>query len=333
MNEERKSKDTDVIGELIRQAGRRENPSQEEFDRVFAAATAALDHKLRRRRRRFAFMGIAATLILGLAVGIVVSNLPKTATQSLAAVDRIVGPADFAVSGNSNWLALPDDNPHLPAGSRLRTGPASRIGLLMNNGVSLRLAEATIVQFVAPGHIDLVDGKIYADAGAASGERDGVKRIIVDTGAGTTWDVGTQFEVLYVDDLYRLRVREGQVHLEQPSRSLSSEAGEQLSIDAAQTVRRDRIAKDDADWLWAESVAPDPIIDTRPVTALLDWVSRQTGRDVAFTSFEVEIQAATTILHGSVQFLEPLEALETMLATTDLDYTLLEDGTILIDAK
>jgi hypothetical protein len=37
-----------------------------------------------------------------------------------------------------------------------------------------------------------------------------------------------------------------------------------------------------------------------------------------------------TILHGSVRGLQPFEALQAMLATTDLQYEQLPDGTILI---
>jgi len=300
---------------------------------VFAAAATALDDKLKRRRKRFVLTGIAATVMIGMTVGLVVSNRPAVPTLPLAAIDRVVGPAEYADTGTPNWRGLPEEGTELTADTSVRTGPGSRLGLLMTNGVSLRLAEATVVRFIAPGRIELVSGRIYADAGQGEAAQQLAQRIVIETGAGTTWDVGTQFELLYIDELYRLRVREGRVQLRQSSRELSSEAGEQLSIDAEQHVRRGRIAKDDPDWLWTESVAPDPAVDARPVTALLIWVSRQTGREVAYARPELELQAATTMLYGRVRFVEPLEALDTMLATTDFNYTLLEDGTILIDAK
>ena len=217
---------------------------------------------------------------------------------------------------------------------RIRTGPGGRAGLIMDNGVSLRLAETTEVVFVEPGHIELIAGKAYADAVAGGGEtRTGNPRIIVETPAGKTWDVGTQFEVTYVQGIYRLRVREGEVSLTQASRELRSQAGEQLTIDRSSQVRRERIARDDPEWKWTESVAPDPVIDARPVSAFLEWVSRQTGRKITYTTLDLELRAETTILYGSVHGIEPLEALDTMLATTDFDYTLLDDGTILIDSR
>jgi len=328
----------DVVGELIRQAGRRENPTGEEYERVFSAVSDALHVKLRKRRRRFVAAGLAAALVVGVAVAMLVAPLvtrwPVAPTPALATLDRVVGPAEYLGTDGSGWGDLPDEGADVVAGARIRTGPGSRLGVLMANGVSLRLAASTEVRFAGPGRVELVDGKVYADAAidVADTASSATRRIEVETPAGTTWDVGTQFEVRYSDDLYRLRVREGRVNLRQDDREFESLAGEQLMVDAARNVQRDRIAKDDEEWRWTETVAPDPSIDARPVSALLRWVSRQTGRDVEFARPGLQLKAETTMLYGSVHFVEPLEALETMLATTDFDYTLLEDGTILVDS-
>ena len=64
MNDERNESDTDVVGELIRRAGRRENPSDDDYARVFAAASAArLDGVIRRSFRtwipRYYFLRLA----------------------------------------------------------------------------------------------------------------------------------------------------------------------------------------------------------------------------------------------------------------------------------
>ena len=70
-----------------------------------------------------------------------------------------------------------------------------------------------------------------------------------------------------------------------------------------------------------------------PLTVLLEWVARETGRVIQFDKPEIERKAGTTILHGNIRHLAPLEALEVMLATTDLEYALPDDGTILIRLK
>jgi ferric-dicitrate binding protein FerR (iron transport regulator) len=327
-------RDADFVGELIRRAGRRENPTAAETERVFAAASAALERKIRKRRRRFVTLGLAAAVVVGMAVTGIVANLPTAPTAPLARLDRVIGPAQVADDDAAGWQPVTDPGTTLDAGVRLRTGPATRLGVLMDNGVSLRLAEATEVRFAAPRRVELVAGKIYADAGPGSPDAPGREpRIVVATGADETRDVGTQFEVMYAGGVYRLRVREGRVNLTRESLELTGRAGEQVTIDASRQVRRERIARDDPEWRWAESVAPDPIVDMRSVGALLEWVSRETGRNVEYARPELELKARATMLYGSVHFLEPLEALDTMLATTDFAYTLLEDGTILIDTR
>lgn len=336
MGDDRQRDSTDPIGELIRQAGRREHPTKDEYDRVFAAATSVFQAKTGRHNRRLMLRSIAAVVLVGIATTVLVTNLPRSSRQPMAAIDRMVGPAEVW-RNDEIWTALTGESFPLFAANRIHTGPGSRLGVRMANGVSLRLAESTDIEFAAPGRIRLLSGKIYADAGehlpVEGAPESRARRIMVETAAGLTWDIGTQFEVQYANGIYRLRVREGQVNLQQESRELQGVAGEQLTIDAAQEVRRDMIASDDPEWRWAEAVAPNPAFDSRPVSELLSWVSRETGRAIVFARPGLEFEAATTLLFGRVFHLEPLEALDVMLATTDFKYTLLEDGSILIDSK
>jgi hypothetical protein len=61
-----------------------------------------------------------------------------------------------------------------------------------------------------------------------------------------------------------------------------------------------------------------PDMDGQPASALIAWVARETGRNLRYATPQVEQRAATVILHGEIRHLAPLEALEAMLATTDL---------------
>ena len=63
---------------------------------------------------------------------------------------------------------------------------------------------------------------------------------------------------------------------------------------------------------------------------LLNWVACETGKRVIFEAPGVRLKVSNTILHGSVRNLPPLEALDVMLATTDMDYILLDSSVILI---
>ena len=320
----------DMLAELIRTAGRREEPPAEDAERVFAAATAVLDAKIKHRRRRVLMGSVAAGIALTVSILTVVNNRPPQPTIPLAIMERVIGEAELRATEADQWSTLRDEDKPLYGASQLRTGRGSRVGVRLANGGSLRLAESTVVTLNAAEKIHLYAGKIYIDSGAGPSNR---SQIQVITAAGTARDIGTQFEIQYVDDAYRLRVREGQVRLQGDSGQFNSLAGDQLSIESSGDIRHARIASDDPEWQWVQSIAPAPDIDEQPVTVLLDWVARETGRQVRFEQPMLEVNASSTILHGNIRNLSPLEALEVMLATTDFESVIMDDGTILIRSR
>jgi ferric-dicitrate binding protein FerR (iron transport regulator) len=230
-------------------------------------------------------------------------------------------------ASHEEWVSVHDRLLSLHDGAHVRTGSNGRAGILLDHGASMRLAEHTEIVFDGPARIRLVAGRVYLDSG---GSTVGASPIEIETPAGVASDVGTQFEVSYVDTLYRVRVREGRVHIQRGPGAIETAAGEEVSIDAAGRVSRGRIAPDHEDWRWVESLSPAPDLEGQPVSVLLAWIARETGRTVRFETPEVERKARTTILYGEIHALAPLEALEVMLRTTDLAHTVLDDGTIVI---
>ncbi|HEY4645474.1 MAG TPA: FecR domain-containing protein [Steroidobacteraceae bacterium] len=322
--------DMDTVARLIHTAGRRAEPPAEAFEQTLASATDAWRAKVHQRRQRNLFVGLAASLVVAGSVAFLVANLPPESVPSVARADRLIGTVEIRSDANGGWSTLRDETMQLAAGSHLRTHAGSRAGIVLDTGVSVRLADATNVVLESGSSLRLVTGRVYLDTGETGHV---ARRIQVVTAAGTARDVGTQFEVLYRGEAYRLRVRDGRVLLSRDAGDFTGGAGDQLTIDASGGLERTRIAQDDAEWQWVESVAPAPDIDEKPLSVLLEWVARETGRAVAFDKPEVERKASTTILHGSIRNLTPLEALSVMLATTDLEYVLPDDGTILIRLK
>ena len=53
----------------------------------------------------------------------------------------------------------------------------------------------------------------------------------------------------------------------------------------------------------------------RSTVGLLAWVARETGKTIRFEKPELERKVQTTILHGNIRLLTPLDALGVMLAT------------------
>ena len=323
--------ETHPIGELIRAAGRREEPPQQDYDRVFAATERAFHAMVQRRRRRRISYGLAASLLVAVVLlAAVIGTRQQPMPIQVAVTETLRGTAAVRATEQSGWTSLPGNDSPLMSASQLRTGRGSRIGILLANGVSVRLDELSKIELESVSRIHLTSGTVYVDSGR---DRFTIQPIEIVTQQGTASDIGTQFEVRYVDDVLRLRVREGRVRLQREANQISSSQGDQLSIDPDGQIVWAQIASDDPEWNWVETVAPAPNIDGEPVTVLLDWVSRETGRKIKFANPAVRVTADSTILHGNVRNLTPMEALVTMLSTTDLEFSLDEPGAIMISTR
>jgi ferric-dicitrate binding protein FerR (iron transport regulator) len=318
----------DVAVRLIRTAGRREQPPPEAYERALRAATAAWQSKTRRRRQGRFSLWLAAGIAAISAVALFDRYLDVQAPIRAGEVSRAVGPVEWRAAEGEGWRAVLQGK-SLSAGGTLRTREGWA-AISLASGVTLRVAQASEVRLQAPSRIHVVEGVVYVDTHASTAS---ARRIEVVTDVGTAWDVGTQFEVLYRNATWRLRVREGRVTVERGEREFNGNAGDQLLLTRDGELQRTRVPLYGSEWAWVEQLASIPFIDQRPLTDLLDWVARETGRPVRFESPDVKQAAARTVLHGSLRDLPPLDALRTVLATTDLDYELPNDGTILITVR
>lgn len=319
-------RDTDVLGRIIRAAGRREPAPGETRERVFAAASAALDAKLGARRRQLTWRGAAAAAVVLIAVGVGYTTLQRGPGITVALSDQFIGEATFRTHDDEQWATMVRDR-RLPAGSEIRTGSGGRVGLLLARGASLRLDEMTEVRLVGPTRVELMAGTVYVDSRIAG---DAVEIV---TPVAVTRDIGTQFEVRFRDMEHRVRVREGAVLMRLGDQEYRGGAGEQLLVSPAGDVQRAAVAIDDPSWEWVQLVVRTPEIEDRPLSELLDWVARETGRTVHYESPAVLALTRTTILHGSIRNLAPLPAVRMVLATTDLDLVILDDGSLLVKSR
>jgi ferric-dicitrate binding protein FerR (iron transport regulator) len=325
-NEQRPDREPDAMGELIRAAGRREDPPESAYRKVFGAAHSAFRAKASERSRRHAFVWAAAASVAVAAIVVLMRWDPISLQRPVvASVDRIVGSVEVAYQGG--WRPLGETGGRITRDTRLRTLPGSSAALIIDGGDSLRLAADTELQFDGPRSLRLDRGSVYLDIRASMGT--GVR---IATPAGTVRDLGTQFELRVADSSLRLRVREGRVEIDRAGQQLVGAAGEQLDIDAFGNVARSSIAADSDLWKWAEMLAPAPDIEGRPASELLAWVARETGLALHYSDQAVQQRAASVRLHGNIRHLAPLDALDVMLATTDLDYDLSE-GRIEIRAR
>ena len=316
----------DIVGEIIRAAGKRVTPSAAAMADARAAVTATWERKTRRTRRwqRVQWAAIAATVVVAAVVWI---QFPRTDIGNVATTYKVIGELSIVAADNKPAATRLGDDDAINTGSTLQTGTASFAGLRLGDGSSLRIDEQTRIVLAAAGVIELLSGRIYVDT---YGRVEGSPGVEIRTGRGVFRDIGTQFEVWQTQDTLRLRVRDGSVTFASTTVSALSNAGEEIVVDATGAVSRSRFPPSDPGWNWTLQVAQLPSMANIALDQLLAWVTRESGRDVRFASAAVEGQASLTRLHGRIDRLSPLEALDVMLATTDLSYELLEDGSILI---
>lgn len=322
----------DALARLIRAAGARQVPPSDAAERVYAVAESVWRGTVARRRRRRAAWAVAAGLVLAAAVARLAGDVGDPAPAAMAArTDRVVGDVAALAPGDTVWRPVAGDRAPIPAGTRLRSGTAAGAGLVLTGGTSLRLGASSEILLESASRAHLRSGRVYVDAGPLPGAANPLEIV---TAQGSVSHVGTQFELAYGQEGLRLRVREGRVLLQRGGSATSAAAGgTEIFLGADGTLRRATVAGHGPDWDWVQALAPTPELRDRPLSVLLQWVARETGREVRFARPELRERAGRTTLHGAAESLLPMEAMAAVLATTDLRYELVGEGHILIDER
>lgn len=200
------------------------------------------------------------------------------------------------------------------------------MGLLLSNAESLRIDEQTTIVVQAKDEFQLVHGRVYADTGDFTYRGN---ELVIETPMGSVTDVGTQFSVAAADDSIDVAVREGRVDVDRGSELLVAVAGERLQIHGDDGATIDTLAASDPYWDWATSLAPAFDLENKSLLDFLRWAARETGRELVFETNELRMSAMRTDLHGSVSDFDPLEAVESVLATTNFKYRIEADKIVI----
>jgi ferric-dicitrate binding protein FerR (iron transport regulator) len=309
----------DAVRKLLEGSGKR--PDLPEADLATIREAARADWRARygaRRtpRRRTWWMALAAAAVLA-AIGLVWWARSRPVIGSfVASVER--------VSGTAAW---PVGSP-LAAGSMVATGGErpDRIALRMSGGASVRLDAATQVRLVSATLLELRQGAIYVDTGAAPSRG---AEIAVRAPVGLFRPAGTQFEVRLDGGATKLRVREGSVRLDRGQQSVRAASGEELIVRGGDAVVRQRIEVYGRDWDWVGETAP--MLDIEGVSAreFLGWFGRETGRRVEFADEETASVAGSCALHGSIAHLTVAEAPRVVLSSCGLGHRV-SNGTFVV---
>ena len=268
-----------------------------------------------RRMRRWRLAGLAASVLLA-AVGL-------SAWWHAPAVRAEFGQVVRADAGGLEDRSGLFGRPLLGVSAKLYVGQTIKARgpalIVVGDGGSIRVASGSLFELRDQRTVQLRYGQMYVEfppgvAGAAG--------LVVATSAGTVEHLGTQFEVATLDRNIRVRVREGQVRFVGATVPVIAGAGTELDIGSSGGVARKVIETHGRDWAWAESLAPDFVLDGRHLVDFLHWVARETGRQIDFADERARQVAESTVLHGSVRGMTPLEALTSVVSTTSLRFQL-----------
>jgi len=320
---------TDAVAALVGAAGKRPQPPQDAYEQVFAAAHDAWHGKLRARRARVTTFALAASVAtVAIAAAVVMQLVSRDAQPVVASAGIIQGDVLIRPPGASTWRSLGDLREAIVVGTQLRTTDAGRLALELPGAASLRIDVGTELTLSATTELELSAGTIYIDSGTELLD----SAFTVTTPYGTVRDIGTQFEVSTAPDALRVRVRDGAISLDSDlaTTSILGSAGEQLSIDSSGSVERDFFSPFGSAWEWVETLAGAPDVEGISLMAFLDWVARESGRELRFDAPVTETRVRTVTLHGDASNLSPMEALDVMLSTTDFEFSLRADGAIVI---
>jgi ferric-dicitrate binding protein FerR (iron transport regulator) len=157
-------------------------------------------------------------------------------------------------------------------------------------------------------------GAVYIDSG------NGGAPVIVRTPVGVVRDVGTQFEVGLANGVWRVRVRAGSIRYESGGAQHAAAAGRELLVHPDGSLVTRPAPTYGADWDWVARAGPAFRVEGQTLAAFLDWVSRESGRRIAFADERLRRDSSSTILHGSIDGLTAEEALGVILPACGLTH-------------
>jgi hypothetical protein len=139
------------------------------------------------------------------------------------------------------------------------------------------------------------------------------------TPRGVVTHLGTQYLVRAGRDEVEVAVREGRAQLTTAQSTTVAEAGRWLlHRDAEPAPLAGELAPDDARFAWVTTLPSDFQLEGATLAQFLAWFRRETGL-VPIYSEGVDAGNFTHVqLKGSIDHLDPIEALSYVLATADL---------------
>lgn len=298
-----------AVEALLERAKPRQAPPLDDERIVRDAVHAQWQAVTRKRRvyRRTGQAAIAASVIVATVLAFNTFRITGIAPVEVATIGKVYGPI-YLLGERSELRELPDLT-SIAAGQTIVTGEGAGVGLSWSQGGSLRIDENTRIEFTSADSVRLLSGRIYFDSrpvAAITGSGVPEAAFVVETEQGSVAHVGTQYMTSIDNNTLTVSVREGEVGIDD---LYFAYAGQQLRLTEAATPSITNVSHFGTAWEWIEQVSPSLDIDGRSTHEFLQWVGRETGLEVSYTSPDAEEIARAGELRGTVDT-TPREALD-----------------------
>ncbi len=318
--------DDEKLEALMRGAGPRTPLPDDIRHRMEATFRRELSQTQRnfRLRRVSAIAGIAATLLVAILL-----YVNPTTNQGRPIVADTTGQ-----TGETTWRYEDESGP-LRSGNVIRVNDVLRTGdgsvslLLADSAIDIRLAPMSEITFSGPDELHVLAGAVYIDSGGDS------HPLTVTAGEVYVQHIGTQYVVSKQDMEIEVAVREGEItitHAKDIASARASAGKAQLMVFSSDGRREtSMIEAFDDRFIWAAKLSPSITTDGLPINDFFQWVGRQTGYRVVYTSEALASLTRSETIVGNFNTSDALSALGKVERTTPFN-TLVdhEAGTITI---
>ena len=311
------------IARLLQAVGKREQvppDMKQRWEQSFRAELAPVIAK-RKARSLYRWAGLCASLV---AIAVVLTQLTPGPTPHAFEIRVVAISGSVQAAGKSISIGE-----HLAPGLIIQTGDQGHLSLEFG-GDDLRLHKQSQVKLGTKG-IEVLAGKIYA---SDESRKPVLPSIEVVTVHGRVVDIGTQFTVELTANRTVATVRRGQLEFDTSDGNfrLSTTAlgAGRLVVDDRQQPEFSQVPATGEEWSWIYQSAPAYELEGSTAYEFLQWSTGETGYQLEFSDYSTEVYSHTTTLHGSIDALNPEQAIQSVMATTDMQAVLTDDGRLLV---
>lgn len=264
-------------------------------------------------RRHVGRWAIAAGIVLALFAGWTWRSMQAvpTTVARVEALDGVIESRDGSLFGGAKSLV---DGGTVAAGDELDVRAGAGVMLRISPDLTVRFAENTRARFDAADELRLESGQAFIDA--TPGARAPLR---VVTPSGEVRHLGTQYQVRAGEHEVEVAVREGRAQFRTANLTTITEAGHWLlHRDSVAVPLTGELEADDARFEWIAALPTGFKLEGSTLAAFLEWFHRETGLTPVYSDGIDAGRFAQVQLKGSIDDLEPFEALSYVLATADL---------------